>query len=67
MLTPVQSAQVLGEGMHLAGSDSVREMHRDPFLTPVSMIERSKAFGLADVDKRSLEKKNRYTQTGVCS
>lgn len=67
MLTPglIQSSQVMWEGMHLAGSDSVRRMHIDPFLTPVSMKERSKAFSLADVDKRSPEKKNCYTGWGV--
>lgn len=53
--------------MHLAGNDSVRRMHIDPFLTPVLMIGRSKAFSLTDVDKRSLEKKSCYSQAGVHS
>lgn len=33
----------------------------------MSVTERSKAFGLADVDKRSLEKKSCYTLAAVRS
>lgn len=53
--------------MDLARNDSVGRMHINPFLTPVSMIGKSKAFSLTDVDTRSPEKKSCYSQAGVRS
>lgn len=47
----------MSEEMHLAGSDSVRRMHTDPFFTPVLIIERSEAFSLTDEDEASGEEK----------